>query len=137
MPAAADWRDARLNQTQFRRMHARENPLNARGFQSEHTLEQACEHRAVVGQNRIIPVLKEICLIDLDLFAKDATAIDAAAHHPVDAAVAMVGPAVAVLPEGTAEFGDHDDHRIPPSPGPISSEKPASARPSSPRRSAR
>src|ERR1700692_2213544 len=118
-------------------MGAGENPLNAGCFQPQHALEQAFEHSAVVRQNRVIPVLKEICLIDLDLFAKDATAIDAAAHHPVDAAVAMVGPAVGVLPEGTPESGDHDDHRIPPSPGPLSSEKPASARPSSPRRSAR
>src|ERR1700693_3342252 len=104
-------------------MGAGENPLNAGCFQPGHALEQACEHRAVVGQDRIIPVWKDIALIDLDLLAKDATAIDVAAHHPVDAAVAMVGPAVAVLPEGTAEFGDHDDHRIPPSPGPIFSDK--------------
>src|SRR5258708_15046088 len=47
--------------------------------------------------------------------AKGAAAIDAASHYPVNAAVAMIGAAVAVLAEGAAELGDHDDHRISPS----------------------
>src|SRR6202021_1495255 len=83
--------------------------------QGEHALEQPAEHRAVVGQHRIVAVLKKIGLIDLDLLADDAAAIDAAAHHPVDAAMAMVGAAVAILAEGAAEFGNHHHNRVSPS----------------------
>src|ERR1700730_13403337 len=89
-----------LNQSQFRRMNAGKNPLHACGFQPEHALEQACEHRPVVGQNRIVAVLKQACLLDLDLFAEDAAAI---------------GAAVAILAEGAAELGDDDDNGIFPS----------------------
>src|ERR1700730_511926 len=96
-------------------MDARKNPLNARGFQPEHALEQPGEHGTIIGQNRIVAVLKKVCLLDLDLFAENTAAIDAAAQHPVDAAVAVVGAAVAVLAKGAAKFGDHDHHRIAPS----------------------
>src|SRR3984893_3662685 len=96
-------------------MDAGENALNARLFQPEHTLKQPCEHRTIIGQNGIVPVLKKIGLVDLDLRAEDAAAIDSASHHPVDAAVTMIGAAVAVLPEGASEFGDHHYHGIPPS----------------------
>jgi hypothetical protein len=81
-------------------MDAREDPLNARGFQSKHALEHPCEHRTVIGQNGIVPVLKKASPVDFDLFAKDTAAIDAASRHPVDAAVAVIGAAVAILPEG-------------------------------------
>src|SRR5260370_12921375 len=126
-----------LNQSQLRRMDACKNPLNARGFQPEHALEQPGEHGTIVGQNRIVAVLKKVCLLDLDLFAEDTAAIDAAAQYPVDAAMAVIGAAVAVLPKGAAKFGDHDHHRIAPSRRSNLFGKPASARPSSPRRSAR
>src|SRR6202163_4741475 len=96
-------------------MDARKNPLNARGFQPEHALEQPGEHGTIVGQDRIVAILKKVCLLDLDLFAENTAAIDAAAHHPVDAAVTVIGAAVAVLPKGAAKFGDHDHHRISPS----------------------
>src|SRR6202165_6087692 len=104
-----------LNQSQFRRMNAGKNPLHACGFQPEHALEQACEHRPVVGQNRIVAVLKQACLLDLDLFAEDGAPMDAASHHPIDAAVAVIGAAVAILAEGAAELGDDDDNGIFPS----------------------
>jgi hypothetical protein len=64
-----------------------------------------CEHRAIARQNGIVPVLKPIGLVDFDLFAEDAAAIDAASDHPVDEPVAVIGAGVAVLPEGAAEFG--------------------------------
>src|ERR1700676_3122073 len=96
-------------------MDAREDPLNARGFQPEHALEQPCEHRTIIRQDRIVAVLKKVGLVDLHLFANDAAAIDAASHHPVDAAVAMIGAAVAILPEGTPELGDDDDNGVSPS----------------------
>src|SRR5258708_32588270 len=56
-------------------------------------------------------------LLDLHRLAKDAAAIDAASHHPVDAAVAVIGATVAVFAEGAAELGDDDDNRISPSGG--------------------
>jgi hypothetical protein len=56
-------------------MDAGENPLNARRLQPEHTLEQTSEHRTIVRQNGIVPVLKKIGLVDLDLRAKDAPPI--------------------------------------------------------------
>src|ERR1700722_1558011 len=89
-------------------------PLNARRLQSVQVLEQTRKHGAVIGQHRIVAVLKQRCLLDLDLFAGDASAVDAAAHHPVDAAVAVIGAAVAVLTKRTPEFGDHDDDSIAP-----------------------
>src|SRR5260370_16887756 len=104
-----------LNQSQFRRMNAGKNPLHACGFQPEYAMAQAREHRPVVGQNRIVAVWKQACLLDLDLFAEDAAAIDAASHHPIDAAVAVIGAAVAILAEGAAELGDDDDNGIFPS----------------------
>src|ERR1700736_4886994 len=105
----------RLYQAQFRRMHACKDALDARGIEPVHALEKPCEHRAIVGQNRVIPVLKQVRLIDLDLFAEDAAAVDPTAHHPIDATGAVVGAAVAVLAEGGPEFGNHDDDGIAPS----------------------
>ena len=80
-------------------MDTGKDALNARLFQPEHALEQAGKHRTIIGQNRIVPVLKKIGLVDLDLRAEDAAAIDSASHHPVDAAVAVIGAAIAVLAE--------------------------------------
>src|SRR5262249_45201480 len=57
-------------------------------------------------------------LLHLDLLAEDAAAIDAAAHHPIDAAMAVIGSAVAILAEGAAELGDHHDDRVAPCRGP-------------------
>src|SRR6202451_791305 len=96
-------------------MDAGKDALNARLFQPEHAMEQAGKHRTIIGQNRIVPVLKKIGLVDLDLLAEDAAAIDSASHCPVDAAVAMISAAVAVLPESAPELGDHHHHGIPPS----------------------
>ena len=76
--------------------------LNARRLQPIQVLEQARKHRAIVGQHRIVAVLKQRRLFDLDLLAGDTPAIDAAAHHPVHAAVTVIGAAVAVLAEGAA-----------------------------------
>jgi hypothetical protein len=102
------------DQPQFRRANAGEDSLHARGVEPEHMLEQACEHRAVVGEHGIVAVLEQARLLDLDLFAEDAAAIDAAAHHPIGTAVAVIGAAVAILAEGAPELGDHDDDGVAP-----------------------
>ena len=47
-----------------------------------------------------------------ELFADDTAAIDAAAHHPIDAAVAAIGAAVVVLREAAAKLGDQDHDPI-------------------------
>jgi hypothetical protein len=58
-------------------MDARKNPSNARGSQPKHALAQPCEHRMIVGQDGIVPVLKKICQVDFDLFAENTAAINA------------------------------------------------------------
>src|SRR5579863_10432133 len=103
-----------LSQPEFHRVNPGKDPLNARGLKSEDPPEQASEHGAVVGQHRVVAVLKERGLRDLDLLAGDAATIDAAAHHPIDAAVTMIGAAVAVLAEGAAELGNNDDDGVAP-----------------------
>src|ERR1700730_6158172 len=103
-----------LRQTQVSRTDVGKDPLNARGRQSVQVLEQTRKHGAIIGQHRIVAVLKQRRLLDLDLFAGDASAVDAAAHHPVDAAVAVIGAAVAVLAKRTPEFGDYDDDGVAP-----------------------
>ena len=59
-------------------MDAREDPLNAGGLQSEHVLEQTCEQGAIIGQNRVVAVLKKAGLVYFDLFAQDTAAVDPA-----------------------------------------------------------
>src|SRR6201999_4226231 len=98
--------EERLHQPEFGRMHPCKDPLNARRLKPELMLQEAGEHRAVIGQHWIVAVLEQRRLLDLDLFAGDAAAIDTAAHHPVDAAVTMIGAAVAILAKRAPELGD-------------------------------
>src|SRR5208282_6387981 len=44
----------------------------------------------------------------------DTAAANGAAEHPVNAAVAVIGPAVAVLAKGAPELAQRDDHRVSP-----------------------
>src|SRR5206468_10531696 len=106
--------DPRLRQTQVARPSAGKYLRELRRVQSIQPREQSAEHGAVLVQHRVVAVLEEAARIDGLLFADDAAAADAAAKHPVDAAVAVVGAAVAVLAEGAAEFTEHDHHRSPP-----------------------
>src|SRR5579863_2991168 len=104
----------KLRQAKVGGMDVGKDPLNTRWLQPIQVLEQTRKHRAIIGQHRIVAVLKQRRLFDLDLLARDTSTIDAATHHPVDAAVTVIGAAVAVLAEGTAEFGDHDDDGVAP-----------------------
>src|ERR1700680_3313579 len=104
-----------LDQSELHWTDACENPLNTCCLQAEYPLEQACKHRPVVSQNRVITILKKRGLLDFDLLAGDAAAIEAAAHHPIDAAVAVIGAAVAILAEGAAEFGNYGEDGVSPS----------------------
>src|ERR1700752_1320715 len=91
-----------------------ENALKACHIKPLHMLEEPCKHRAVVRQHRIITVLEQVRLFDLDQLAQDSATIDPAAHHPINAAMTVVGAAIAILAEGTAEFRNHDHDRIAP-----------------------
>src|ERR1700761_2929958 len=95
-------------------MHPGKDPLQARRLEPELMLQQAGEHRAIIGQHRIVAILEQCRLLDLDLLAGDTATIDAATHDPVHAAVTVVGAAVAILAKRAPEFGNHDDDGIAP-----------------------
>ena len=76
--------------------------------------EHAGEHAAVVVEHRIVAILEQRVMRHAHLFAGDAPAIDAAAQHPIDAAMTVVRAAIAVFTEGPAELGQHEDHGIVP-----------------------
>ena len=81
--------------------HAREG----RGRQAELALPKAAQHRAVIVEHRIVAVLEQGPGAQRDLLAGHrATARQTPAQQPVNAAVAVVGAAVAVLAEGAVEF---------------------------------
>src|SRR5579872_4543529 len=94
----------RLDQSELCRMDAVEDTLDGSCVEPVHPSKQAGEHRAIICQNRVVAILEQGRLIDLDLFAMDAAAIDTAAHHPIDAAMAVIRAMVAVLAERAAEF---------------------------------
>ena len=60
----------RLDDPQLRGMDAGENALNACRIKPIHMLEQTRKHRPIVSQHRIVAVLEQVRLFDLDLFAK-------------------------------------------------------------------
>src|SRR6516165_9270108 len=101
-----------LNQPEIGWPGVAEYLLHALRREAVHLLRKAGEQRAIIGEHRIVAVLEQGRLLDLDLLAGDASAVDAAAEHPVDAAVAVVGAAIAVLAEGAAEFGDYHHHGL-------------------------
>jgi hypothetical protein len=51
-------------------------PIRPDGPPPKHALEQPSEHRTIVGQDGIVPVLKKICRVDYDLFAENTAAIN-------------------------------------------------------------
>src|SRR5579872_7287234 len=105
---------ALLDEPQLGRFDAGEDALDAARVEPIHAVEEAGEHGPIIGQHGVIPILEQARLLDLNLLAMDAAAIDAAAHHPIHAAVAVVGAVIAILAEGAAEFGDHDHHGVVP-----------------------
>src|ERR1700744_1937699 len=95
-------RRRRLHKCEFDRMRAGEDALHICGVQPIHALEQSGKHRAVIGQYGIVAVLEQMGLINLDLLAMNEATVDAAAQHPIDAAMAMIGATIAILTEGEA-----------------------------------
>src|ERR1700759_1222570 len=49
----------RLNQPELRRVHAREDALDGGAIETVHATKKTGEHRAIVGQNRIVAVLEQ------------------------------------------------------------------------------
>ena len=45
---------------------------------------RAGEHRMIVGQDGIVPVLKKICQVDFDPFAENTAAINGPSPSPID-----------------------------------------------------
>ena len=89
-------------------------PVKPGGVEAVHLRKQPAKYGAVFIEDGVVPILKQGSLLDLDLVSRNATAVNAAAEHPVHAAVAVVGAAVAVFAEGAPEFADDDHDRIPP-----------------------
>src|SRR5207302_9464669 len=102
---------AASQQLEIPRLDRRKDALQGVLIEAEHALEQTAEKRAVIGQHRKIAVLEEVRLVDRHLLACDAAASDAAAQHPIDAAMAVIGAAIAVLAERAAEFRNDDHER--------------------------
>src|SRR5215469_5182521 len=102
------------NQSQVLRLHGREYLLQAVGREPIDVVEDATEHGAIFVEHRIVAVLEQVLLLDLRLLASQATAFDAAAHHPIDAAMPVIGAAVAVLAEGSPELADHHHDAVVP-----------------------
>ncbi|OBS50408.1 hypothetical protein A8B73_21710 [Methylosinus sp. 3S-1] len=95
-------------------MRGRENVLHIFLIKSEHPLKQAAEQRTIVGQNGVVAILEQMPLIDVYLFAHDATASDATAEHPIDTAVTVVGSTTPILSKSAPELRqDNDDSIIP------------------------
>ena len=97
----------RSKQANILRLHGCEDTTQAALIQPVHPLQETGEERAVIGQNRIVAVLKELRLVDRHLLAGDSTALDGAAEHPIHAGVPVIRPAIAVLAERAPELGDH------------------------------
>ena len=89
--------------------NTRKHCLHLRFGEAVHTGNQRSEQCAVFVKHGVITILKQGCLIDLYLATGNASAVNAAAEHPVDGAVTMIGTAVSVLSKSATEFTD-DDH---------------------------
>src|SRR5580692_4052638 len=87
----------RSNQFQILGVAAREDDLQLLRAKTPHAAEESGQHAAVVIEHGIVAVLKQRVVGHAHLFSGNAPAIDAAAEHPVDAAVTMVGAGVAIL----------------------------------------
>jgi hypothetical protein len=69
---------------------------------------------AVVGGDGEIAALVELSRREAGPVAVDAATADAAAQHPDDVPVAMVGAAIAVLVNCPTELGEHHDNAVVP-----------------------
>src|SRR4029077_16904010 len=82
--------------------------------EAEGALEDGGEDHTVVGGDREVAALIELRGRETGPIAVDAAADDAAPQYPDDVAVAVIGAAIAILPNRPAEFGkDNDDSVVP------------------------
>src|SRR5262249_18147685 len=96
------------------RRHRREDARELRPVEAVDPSEKPGEKLAVFVQHRVVAILEQRSLGNARLLADDALSLDRPAQHPVHAAVAVVGAALAVLADGAAEFADDDHHRVAP-----------------------
>src|ERR1044072_4624869 len=96
------------------RRHRREHARELRAVEAIDPSKNPREELAVFVQYRVVAVLEQRSLGNAHLLADDALSFQRSAQHPVHAAVAVIGAAVAVLTEGAAELADDDHHGVAP-----------------------
>src|SRR5260221_7170421 len=97
-----------------RRAEAGEDLRQIVVWQSQMASNYRHQHVAVIGGHGEIAALEQRVRRKTRPLAINSPAAYAAAQHPDDIAVAVIGAAVAILLHGAAEFGEHDDDRIVP-----------------------
>ena len=127
---------ASSKETEFLRFRAREHALELRGVRP-YMRANSRQDRAVFVEHRDSRGSGTACLPHRAPVRRRCARRARCRPHPVDAAVAVVGAAVAVLAERAAEFADHHHHACRCHASPISSAKAARPRPSSSSRLAR
>src|SRR5689334_11977736 len=85
------------------RPRAGEYALDPGGIGPVHATECPAQHGARFVQDRVVTILEQRGWLERYGVACDAATAHAAAKHPVDAAVTMVGSTIAVPPERPPE----------------------------------
>src|SRR5215207_7497206 len=86
-----------LDEPDIARSCTRKYAGDLRVTQSVHAGEQAAQHGAIFVEHGVIAIFEQARLLHANLFAMDDSAANAAAQHPIDGAVSVIGAAIAVL----------------------------------------
>ena len=87
-------------------------PVPARARELPKRLEYAPKHGAVMVEYGIVAILKQRGALESLLLADHTPATDGTAEHPMYAAVAMIGAAIAISHQRYVKLGQHHDHRV-------------------------
>src|SRR5215471_18265012 len=71
--------------------------------------DEFAEHSTIIGSHGEIASFEQLFLFETRPFAVDLTALDSTTDHHHETPMAMIGAGIAVLFDGTAEFG-HRHH---------------------------
>src|SRR5580704_19072379 len=96
-----------LDQVEIHGWGLREDALALIRRQAPERAKQATEHRAIIIEHGIVAVLEQARALEPNLISGQARAVDRAAQHPVDGAMAMIGAAVTVFTKRASEFRQH------------------------------
>src|SRR5208282_3989400 len=105
---------ARSDEIELSRPRTREHLVELLGIQPVHAREEPGQDGSVFVEYRVVTVLKQRRRSEQRLLAGNTPSSDATTEYPVNAAVAVIGPAVSVLTKRAPEFAQHDDNRISP-----------------------